>query len=94
MIEVSRGFGCMIGVTLVTLYWSSLTSLFIVILSFRGAKMDEILMKHLQRINHKISFWQWQLDYGRLNAEDKKEIQSEIESLKDEKSSLNAFRIS
>jgi hypothetical protein len=39
MIEVLKLFGCMIGVILVTLYWSSLTSLFIVILSFKGAIM-------------------------------------------------------
>ena len=51
-------------------------------------------MEHLQRINRKLSFYEWHLDYGRMNAEDKKEMQSMVESLKDEKSSLNAFRLS
>ena len=51
-------------------------------------------MEHLQRINRKLSFYEWHLDYGRMNAEDKKVIQERIENLKDQKSSLNAFRLS
>jgi hypothetical protein len=46
MTEVLRLFGCTTGVILVILYWSSLTSLFFVILSFKGvivAKHYEIL---------------------------------------------------
>jgi hypothetical protein len=83
----------MIGVILVILYWSSLTSLFIVILSFKGAMMDKDLMEHLQRINSKLSFYEWHLDYGGLDSDAKKVIQERIENLKDKKSSLNGFRL-
>jgi hypothetical protein len=93
MIGVLRLFGCMIGVILVTLYWSSLTSLFFVILNFKGTMMDKDLMDHLQRINSKLSFYEWHLDYGGLDAEAKKVIQERIENLRDKKSSLNGFRL-
>ena len=55
--------------------------------------MDKDLMDHLQRINSKLSFYEWHLDYGGLDAEAKKVIQERIENLRDKKSSLNGFRL-
>ena len=56
--------------------------------------MDKDLREELERINMKLSFYEWHLDYGRLDLDFKKVIQERIENLKDKKSSLNAFRLS
>jgi hypothetical protein len=56
--------------------------------------MDKDLRQELERINLKLSFYEWQIDYGGLDLDFKKVVQERIENLKDKKSSLNAFRLS
>ena len=56
--------------------------------------MDNELMQELNRINWKIDFYQWQLDFGGLDNEFKQVCRDTLEQLKDRKSSLNAFRLS
>jgi hypothetical protein len=56
--------------------------------------VDKDLRQELERINHKLSFYEWQIDYGGLDLDFKKVIKLEIEALKNRKSSLNAFRLS
>ena len=58
-----------------------------------GLIVDKELRQELERINLKLSFYEWQIDYGGLDLDFKKVVQERIENLKDKKSSLNAFRL-
>jgi hypothetical protein len=56
--------------------------------------MNKELMMELQSINLKLNYYLDVLNNDKLSIENKNSIQSTIESLKDRKSSLNAFRLS
>lgn len=56
--------------------------------------MDIELRNELQVINLKLSHYQWYLDQGTMDSNGREWLKTKIESLKDRKSSLNAFRLS
>lgn len=56
--------------------------------------MDIELRNELQVINLKLSHYQWFLEQGTMDSNRKEWLRTKIESLKDRKSSLNAFRLS
>lgn len=56
--------------------------------------MNKELMNELQSINLKLNYYLDVLSNDKLSIKENKTIQSTIESLKDKKSSLNAFRLS
>jgi hypothetical protein len=56
--------------------------------------MNKELMNELQSINLKLNYYLDILGNDKLSIKENKTIQSTIESLKDRKSSLNAFRLS
>jgi hypothetical protein len=86
----------MIGVILVILYWSSLTSLFIVILSFKGVIVDKETKYQISLLDMQIGGLELKLALSHHLADwEKAKIRGEINDLRDKRLALKgAFRLS
>jgi hypothetical protein len=86
----------MIGVILVILYWSSLTSLFIVILSFKGVIVDKETKYQISLLDMQIGGLELKLALSHHLADwEKAKIRGEINDLRDKRLHLKgAFKLS